>query len=59
MADQLEKNEEWWVTVHTTRRGPFPNGGAAYAVARTAKRDNPNFHVAVIDPQGHSTSVDW
>jgi hypothetical protein len=53
-----QKEEYWWVTVHGQKRGPYLDGGSAFAAARAAKRANPNLHVAVMDPRGISTPID-
>ena len=58
MSDESQKPEQWWVSVHSVKRGPFPDEGSARVVARDAKRSNPNFHVAIIDPHGLAESVD-
>jgi hypothetical protein len=48
---------EWFVSVHAERHGPFPDSTSAYAVARDLKRQNPNKHVAVVDPKGISNPI--
>jgi len=57
MADEAER-QEWWVTVHTEKRGPYEDRGSALVAARAAKTANPNRHVAVVNPHGHSEEVE-
>jgi hypothetical protein len=57
MSDE-QTEEQWWITIHTARRGPYSNRSSAFAAARAAKKANPNRHVAVVDPLGTSTPVD-
>jgi hypothetical protein len=53
-----EQEEKWWITVHSAKRGPYPDQASAYAAASLAQKVNSNFHVAVVNPQGISTPVD-
>jgi hypothetical protein len=53
-----DPEEQWWITVHRERRGPYSDRASAYAAARAAKQADPNVHVAVVNPQGTSDPVD-
>jgi hypothetical protein len=52
-----EIRRDWWVSVHTEKRGPYSDSLSAYAAARELKLQNPNKHVAVVDPKGISTPI--
>ena len=48
---------DWWVTVHTEKRGPYPDHASALGAATKAKLQNPNKHVAVVDPKGMALPI--